>query len=128
MIKIQEPSRSWEILHMDWVTGLPPGGYRSYNFCLVIVDRLKKTLVFFPFHKDGTEMDKSLIICNRVVSWSGVFTSIIDDRNPRFTSALWSKLHQLFGAKLSFSKAYYPQIEIIAEKMIQTLGDMVRRL
>ncbi|MBW0579002.1 hypothetical protein O181_118717 [Austropuccinia psidii MF-1] len=26
MIKSQEPSRPWEIVHMDWVTGLPPGG------------------------------------------------------------------------------------------------------
>ncbi|MBW0490102.1 hypothetical protein O181_029817 [Austropuccinia psidii MF-1] len=31
MIKIQEPRRPWEIVHMDWVTGLPPGGDRSYN-------------------------------------------------------------------------------------------------
>ncbi|MBW0521876.1 hypothetical protein O181_061591 [Austropuccinia psidii MF-1] len=29
MIKIQEPSRPWEIVHMDWVTGLPPGGDKS---------------------------------------------------------------------------------------------------
>ncbi|MBW0523073.1 hypothetical protein O181_062788 [Austropuccinia psidii MF-1] len=43
MIKIQEPSRSWEIFHMDWVTGLPLGGDRSYNACLVIVDRFSKT-------------------------------------------------------------------------------------
>ncbi|MBW0499726.1 hypothetical protein O181_039441 [Austropuccinia psidii MF-1] len=41
MIKIQEPSRPWEIVHMDWVTGLPPGGDRSYNSCLVVVDRFK---------------------------------------------------------------------------------------
>ncbi|MBW0555681.1 hypothetical protein O181_095396 [Austropuccinia psidii MF-1] len=38
MIKIQEPSRPWEIVHMDWVTGLPPGGDKSYNACIVIVD------------------------------------------------------------------------------------------
>ncbi|MBW0492730.1 hypothetical protein O181_032445 [Austropuccinia psidii MF-1] len=31
MIKIQEPSRPWEIFHIDWVTGLPLGGDRSYN-------------------------------------------------------------------------------------------------
>ncbi|MBW0578449.1 hypothetical protein O181_118164 [Austropuccinia psidii MF-1] len=36
MIKIQEPSRPWQIVHMDWVTGLPPGGDRSYNACLVM--------------------------------------------------------------------------------------------
>ncbi|MBW0538679.1 hypothetical protein O181_078394 [Austropuccinia psidii MF-1] len=41
MIQIKEPSRTWEILHMDWVTGLPPVGDRSYNACLVIVERFK---------------------------------------------------------------------------------------
>ncbi|MBW0539651.1 hypothetical protein O181_079366 [Austropuccinia psidii MF-1] len=34
MINIQEPRRPWETVHMDWVTGLPPGGDRSYNACL----------------------------------------------------------------------------------------------
>ncbi|MBW0590179.1 hypothetical protein O181_129894 [Austropuccinia psidii MF-1] len=43
MIKIQQPSRPWEIVHMDWVTGLPPGGDRSHNSFLVIVDRFSKT-------------------------------------------------------------------------------------
>ncbi|MBW0520397.1 hypothetical protein O181_060112 [Austropuccinia psidii MF-1] len=38
MIRIQEPSRTWEIVHMDWITGLPPGDYGSYNACLVIVE------------------------------------------------------------------------------------------
>ncbi|MBW0587869.1 hypothetical protein O181_127584 [Austropuccinia psidii MF-1] len=46
MIKIQEPSRPWEIVHMDWVTGLTPGGDRGYNACLVIVDRFSKTPIF----------------------------------------------------------------------------------
>ncbi|MBW0515339.1 hypothetical protein O181_055054 [Austropuccinia psidii MF-1] len=31
MIRIQEPRFPWEIVHMDWVTALPPGGDRSYN-------------------------------------------------------------------------------------------------
>ncbi|MBW0578731.1 hypothetical protein O181_118446, partial [Austropuccinia psidii MF-1] len=34
MIQIQEPKSPWEIVHMDWVTALPPGGDRSYNACL----------------------------------------------------------------------------------------------
>ncbi|MBW0594139.1 hypothetical protein O181_133854 [Austropuccinia psidii MF-1] len=46
MIKIQEPSRHWKIVHMDWVTGLPPGGDRPYNAFLVIVDRFTKTPIF----------------------------------------------------------------------------------
>ncbi|MBW0509898.1 hypothetical protein O181_049613 [Austropuccinia psidii MF-1] len=39
IIPIQEPQFPWEIVHMDWVTALPPGGDRSYTACLVTVDR-----------------------------------------------------------------------------------------
>ncbi|MBW0554169.1 hypothetical protein O181_093884 [Austropuccinia psidii MF-1] len=101
MIKIQEPSIPWEIVHVHWVTGLPPGGDRIYNACLVIVDRFSKTPIFLPCHKDDTTMDTALLICNRVVSWTGIFTNINSDSDPKFTSALWKNLHQLFGTKLS---------------------------
>ncbi|MBW0573122.1 hypothetical protein O181_112837 [Austropuccinia psidii MF-1] len=112
---------------MDWVTGLPPGGDRSYNACLVIVDIFSKTPIFLPCHKDDTAMDTALLIWNRLITWSGIFTKIIIDRDPKFTSALWKNLHQLFGTKLSFSTAYHPQTDGLSERMIQPLEDMVRR-
>ncbi|MBW0506571.1 hypothetical protein O181_046286 [Austropuccinia psidii MF-1] len=68
MIKIHKPSRPCKIVHMDWVTGLPPGGDRSYNAFLVIVGIFRKTPIFFPCHKDDTAMDTALLIWNRVVS------------------------------------------------------------
>ncbi|MBW0516026.1 hypothetical protein O181_055741 [Austropuccinia psidii MF-1] len=52
----------------------------------------------------------------------------MSDRDSKFTSALWTNLHQLFGTNLSFSTAYHPQTDGLAERMIQTLEDMVRRL
>ncbi|MBW0571034.1 hypothetical protein O181_110749 [Austropuccinia psidii MF-1] len=128
VIKIQEPSRPWEIVHKDWVTGLPPGGDRIYNALLVIADRFSKTPIFLPCHKDDTAMDRALLIWDRVVSWTGIFKNIIIDSNPKFTSALWTNLHQLFGKKLSFSTAYHPQIDGLAERIIQTMEDMVRRV
>ncbi|MBW0556879.1 hypothetical protein O181_096594 [Austropuccinia psidii MF-1] len=127
IIKIQEPRRPWEIVHMDWVTGLPPAGDRNYNACLVIVDRFSKNSLFLPCHKNDTATDKALLIWNRVVSWTGIFTNIISNRDPKFTSALWTNLHQLFGTKLSFSTAYNPQTDGLAERMIKTLEDMVKR-
>ncbi|MBW0499876.1 hypothetical protein O181_039591 [Austropuccinia psidii MF-1] len=39
MIQIQEPKSQWERVHMDWVIALPPGEDRSYNACLLLVDR-----------------------------------------------------------------------------------------
>ncbi|MBW0587346.1 hypothetical protein O181_127061 [Austropuccinia psidii MF-1] len=126
MIKIQEPRRPWEIFHMDWVTGLPPGGDRSYNACLVIFDRFSKIPIILQCHKDDTAIDTALLIWNRVISWTGIFTKVIRDRDPKFTSALWTNLHQLFGTKLSFSTAYHPQTDGWAERMIQTLEDIVQ--
>ncbi|MBW0473316.1 hypothetical protein O181_013031 [Austropuccinia psidii MF-1] len=126
MIKIQEPRRPLENVHMDWVTGLQTGGDKSYNAFLVIVDRFSKPQIFSPHPKDDTAINKALLIWNRVVSWTGIFTNIISDRDPKFTSALWKNLHSLFGTKLSFSTAYHTQTDGLAERMIQSFEDMVK--
>ncbi|MBW0539627.1 hypothetical protein O181_079342 [Austropuccinia psidii MF-1] len=123
IIQIQEPKSPWEIAHMDWVTALPPGGDRSYNACLVLVDRYSKTPMFLPCHKDDT----AIMIWNKVISHTGIFQNIISDHNPKLTSALWTNLHNLFGTKLSFSTAYHPQTDGLEERMIQTLEDIIRR-
>ncbi|MBW0527997.1 hypothetical protein O181_067712 [Austropuccinia psidii MF-1] len=82
---------------MDWVTGLQPGCDRGYNDCLVIVDRFSKTQIFLQCHKDDTAMDTALLLWNRVVSWTGIFTNIISDRDPKFTSALWKIFTKYLG-------------------------------
>ncbi|MBW0591396.1 hypothetical protein O181_131111 [Austropuccinia psidii MF-1] len=112
---------------MDWVTALPPGGDKSYNECLFIVDRYSKTPIFLPCHNNDTAMDTALLIWNRVLSHTGLFKTIISDREQKLTSALWTNLHKLLGTKLSFSTAYHPQTDWLAEKMIQTLEDIIRR-
>ncbi|MBW0529470.1 hypothetical protein O181_069185 [Austropuccinia psidii MF-1] len=88
MIQIQEPKYPWEIVHMDWVTALPPGVDRSFTACLVLVDRHSKTQIFLAFHKDDTAMETAIMIWNRVITNKGVFHNIIGDRDPKFTSAL----------------------------------------
>ncbi|MBW0519880.1 hypothetical protein O181_059595 [Austropuccinia psidii MF-1] len=128
MIHIQEQSTPWEVGHMDWVAALPPGGDKSYNACLFIVDRYSKTPIFLPCHKDDTAMDTALFIWNRFISHTGIFKNIISDRDPKFTSALSTNLHKPFGTKLSFSRAYHPQTDGLAERMIKTLEDVIRRL
>ncbi|MBW0497874.1 hypothetical protein O181_037589 [Austropuccinia psidii MF-1] len=112
---------------MDWVTALPPGGDRSYNACVVLVDRYSKTPIFLPCHKDDTAIDTAIMICNKGISHTGLSQNIISDRDPKFTSVLWTNLHSFLGTKVSFSTAYYPQTDGLAETMIQTLEDMIRR-
>ncbi|MBW0552885.1 hypothetical protein O181_092600 [Austropuccinia psidii MF-1] len=84
--------------------------------------------MFLPCHKDDTAMATAIMIWNQVISNTGLFQNIMSDRDPKFTSALWTNLHTLFGTKLSFSLAYHPQNDGLAEIMIQKLEDMITRL
>ncbi|MBW0525036.1 hypothetical protein O181_064751 [Austropuccinia psidii MF-1] len=115
MIQIQEPKSQWEIAHSYLVIVLPPGGDRSFNAFLVLVYRYSKTQILLPGNKDDTAMDTAIMIWNRVISHTGLFQNIISDRDPKFTSALWKNLHNLFGTKLSFSTAYHPQTNGLAK-------------
>ncbi|MBW0556883.1 hypothetical protein O181_096598 [Austropuccinia psidii MF-1] len=103
MIHIQEPKSPWEVVHMDWVTALPLSCEKTYNNCLVIVERYSKTPRSLLCHKDHTAMDTDLLLWSRAISHTGLFNNIISDRDPKFTSALWTNLHRLFGTILSFS-------------------------
>ncbi|MBW0523206.1 hypothetical protein O181_062921 [Austropuccinia psidii MF-1] len=103
---------------MDWVIALPPSGDKSYNACLVIVDRYSKTPIFLPCHKYDNAMYTALFIWNRVGSHTGLFENVISDIDPKFTSSLWTKL--------SFSTAYHSQTDGLAERMIQALEEMTR--
>ncbi|MBW0515190.1 hypothetical protein O181_054905 [Austropuccinia psidii MF-1] len=127
MIQIQEPKYPWKIAHMDWVTALPPGGDRSYNACLVLVNRYRKTPILLPCHKDYTALDPAIMIWNKAISHTGLFQNIISDRDAKLTSALWKNLHNFFGTKLSFSPAYHPQTDGLADRMIWPLEEMIRR-
>ncbi|MBW0536941.1 hypothetical protein O181_076656 [Austropuccinia psidii MF-1] len=104
MIQIQDPQSTWENVHMDWVTSLPPGGDRSYNACLVLVERCRNTPAFLPFHKYDTAMETAIMIWNNVISHKG-----------------------LFQDKLSFSTSHPPQTDGQAERTIQKLEDMIRQ-
>ncbi|MBW0536147.1 hypothetical protein O181_075862 [Austropuccinia psidii MF-1] len=68
---------------MDWVTALPPGGDRSYNACLVLVDRYRKTPMFLPCHKDETAMDAAIMAWNKFSIHTGLFENIISDRDTK---------------------------------------------
>ncbi|MBW0506766.1 hypothetical protein O181_046481 [Austropuccinia psidii MF-1] len=83
--------------------------------------------MFLSCHKDDTAMETAITIWNKVISHTRLFQNIISDRDPKFTSASWTNLHNMLGTKLSFSTAYHPQADGLEERIIQTLEDMIRR-
>ncbi|MBW0484039.1 hypothetical protein O181_023754 [Austropuccinia psidii MF-1] len=72
-------------------------------------------------------MDTALLFWNNMIATYRVPKIIISDRDPKFTSEFWNNLYDMFCAKLAFSKAYHPQADGLAERMIQTMEDIRRR-
>ena len=112
---------------MDFVTGLPPAGMNNYNSVLVVVDRFSKRAKFLPCHKENTAFDVAMLFWQKIIADVGCPRYIITDRDPKFTSEFWKGLYDLCGTQLKFSTAYHPQTDGLAERMIQTLEDMIRR-
>ncbi|MBW0493662.1 hypothetical protein O181_033377 [Austropuccinia psidii MF-1] len=123
---MEDPKHPWETINMDWVTGLVPGGKENLNACSIIVDRFSKSMRCLPCHKEDTAMDTALLFWNSIISTCGVPKIIISDKDPKFKPEFWKNLYDMLDTKLAFSTAYHPQTDGLAERMIQTMEDILR--
>ncbi|CAJ2661699.1 unnamed protein product [Trifolium pratense] len=66
------------------------------------------------------------IYVEQIVKLHGIPSSIVSDRDPRFTSRFWESLQEALGNKLRLSSAYHPQTDGQSERTIQSLEDLLR--
>jgi len=101
------PEWKWEMITMDFVSGLPRGK-RGNDAIWVIVDRLTKSALFLPVKMTDLVDRLAKMYVNEVVRLHGVPISIVSDRDLRFTSRLWSSIQRALGTNLSISTAFHP--------------------
>ena len=78
---------------MDFITGLPLSG--GFNAIFTCVERLTKLVRITPCYMGESSLDAggvARLFFDRVVRDFGVPTTIVSDRDPRFTGAFWSGL------------------------------------
>jgi hypothetical protein len=61
-----------------------------------------------PLGDDTTALEISKRLFEYVIKYHGVPRSIVSDRDPRFTSKLWSELMTALGTQLNISTAFHP--------------------
>ena len=115
----------WEQIAMDFVVGLPKTA-KGHDAIWVIIDRLTKSAHFLPIKVTYSLEQLANLYVQEIVRLHGVPTSIISDRDSRFTSTFWRNVQQAMGTKLKFSTAFHPQTDGQSERTIQTLEDMLR--
>nr|GFD18623.1 retrotransposable element Tf2 [Tanacetum cinerariifolium] len=73
---------------MDFVIGLPRT-QRRHDAIWVVVDRLTKSAHFLPIRKDYSVSRLAEIFQQEIVRLHGTPSTIVSDRDPRFTSRFW---------------------------------------
>nr|KYP53511.1 Transposon Ty3-G Gag-Pol polyprotein [Cajanus cajan] len=125
MQPLDVPVWKWDSISMDFVVGLPKT-VKNLDAIWVIVDRLTKSAHFIPINIRYSLERLTKLYISEIVRLHGVPTSIVSDRDPRFTSRFWESLHKALGTKLKLSSAYHPQTDGQTERTIQSLEDLLR--
>ncbi|CAI7795068.1 unnamed protein product [Closterium sp. NIES-53] len=58
--------------------------------------------------------------------YHGIPTTLISDRDPKFTSKFWKELMSLMGTRLAMSSAYHPQTDGQTERLNQIVEQLLR--
>ena len=110
---------------MDFVTHLP-WSVRGHDSIWVIVDRLTKCAHFLPINQKMSLDKLAELYVREIVRLHGVPTSIVLDKDSRFTSRFWQSLQNALATQLRMSSAYHPQTDGQSERTIQSLEDLLR--
>ena len=110
---------------MDFVSGLPRSP-KGHDAIWVIVDRMTKSAHFLPIQMNYSLDRLAQLYVDEIVRLHGVPTSIVLDKDSRFTSHFWSGVQKALSTRLDFSTSFHPQIDGQSERTIQTLEDMLR--
>jgi hypothetical protein len=82
------PEWKWEVVTMDFITGLPRTG-KLHDLIMVVVDKLTKFAHFIPLKNTHKAADVVDIFMKEVARLHGIPKTIVSDRDPKFTSNLW---------------------------------------
>lgn len=66
------------------------------------------------------------VFMDTVVTLHGLPTSIVSDRDTRFTSAFWQQVTGLLGVKLFLSSGYHPETDGQTERVNRVVGELLR--
>ena len=122
---LEIPEWKWESISMDFVTGLPKTSKKNDSIW-VIVDRLTKSAHFLPVRTTFTVENLTKIYIAEIVRLHGIPSSIISDRDPKFTSHFFFFLHKALRTRLNMSSAYHPQTDGQTERTNQSMEDLLR--
>src|SRR5437868_6543481 len=119
------PPRRWGQVTLDLITGLPRTR-SGKDALLVMVDKYSKLMYCVAVTSTITAPEVAKIFMNEVVRHHGMQSSIISDRDSKFTSSFWKTLFEMMGTRLALSTAYHPRTDGQTERSNRTIEQILR--
>ena len=124
LMPLPVPSRPWESVSMDFITGLP--NIDGYDAILTVVCTLTKQSHFIPCSKTINSRQLAKTFLDNVYRLHGLPRFLIGDRDTRYTSAFFKSLMSDLKTTLSLSTAYHPQSDGNTERVHRTIEQILR--
>ncbi|GJP33625.1 hypothetical protein CLOM_g18142 [Closterium sp. NIES-68] len=77
-------------------------------------------------HTTARTEETAQLFVRYIISQYSIPTTLISDRDPKFTSKFWKELMSLLGTKLAMSSAYHPQTDGQTERLNQIVEQLLR--
>ncbi|KAH9090422.1 hypothetical protein Ae201684P_014225 [Aphanomyces euteiches] len=122
---LQIPGDLWASVSMDYIFGLPRDN-RGNTGIWTCVDRASKYLVALPVKASITAEQSAKLFFDNIYCRFGLPTSIVSDRDPRFTSKFWTALFSLVGSRLNMSTSEHPESDGQTERANRVIEDVLR--
>ena len=90
------PEWKWEIISMDFITGVPKN-FRQHDSIMVVVDKLSKLVNFIPVKYTYKAVNIADIFMKDIFRLHGVPKVVISDRDVKFTRNFWKDLFKGLG-------------------------------
>ncbi|KAL0313087.1 UNVERIFIED_CONTAM: Transposon Tf2-11 polyprotein [Sesamum radiatum] len=118
------PTRPWESVSMDYISGLPKVG--DLGSIIVVVVRLSKYATFITAPKHVTIEETAHLFFKHIIKYWGLPKDIVSDRDSHFTGVFWTELFKILGPKLSMSSSYDLQSDGQTERFNSMLEEYLR--
>ncbi|CAI7901147.1 unnamed protein product, partial [Closterium sp. NIES-54] len=119
------PEQPWQVVSLDFITGLPPTN-AGHDTILVVINKFSKMGHFIPTHTTARTDETAQLFLKYIISQHGIPTTLISDRDPKLTSKFWKELMSLMGTRLAISSAYHPQTNGQTERLNQIVEQLLR--
>lgn len=113
------PQGKWQDIAMDFITSLPLSA--NFDSILVVIDRLTKYVHFIPVHTSYTALRLAELYIQYIFRLHGFPSSIVCDKDPKFTSSFLQELFCASGTTFNMSSAYHPQTDGQSKVLNKTL-------